>query len=171
MDPVSLKVIAPSRYSTPKQLVLATCCNAAGYTIPPLVMFNHKTLKPEMTVGEVPRTMYGLFSSGWTDTELFELWFTHHFLTHAPPVCPLLLLLDGHLSHFQPSFAGRAAEEQVIVFCLPPLAARMLSSTQKSGNKVLIFSTLLKSVDAWHEYEQHNCRFLPIAKIISMSTY
>ena len=129
LDPASLKVIVPSRYSTPKQLVLAMCCNAAGYTIPPLVMFNHKTLKPEMTVGEVPRTMYGLFSSGWIDTELFELWFTHHFLAHAPPVCPLLLLLDGHLSHFQPSFAGRAAEEQVIMFCLPPLAARMLSST------------------------------------------
>ena len=67
---------------------MLACCNAAGYTIPPLVIFDRKTLKPEMTVGEVPGTMYGLSSSGWIDTELFELWFAHHFLAHAPPVRP-----------------------------------------------------------------------------------
>ena len=116
---------------------MLACCNAAGYTIPPLVIFDHKTLKPEMTVGEVPGTMYGLSSSGWIDTELFELWFAHHFLAHAPPVRPLLLLLDGHSSHFQPSFVRRAAEEQVIVFCLPPHTKYLTQPLDKGDGSIL----------------------------------
>uniref|UniRef100_A0A1X7VK64 DDE-1 domain-containing protein n=1 Tax=Amphimedon queenslandica TaxID=400682 RepID=A0A1X7VK64_AMPQE len=33
---------------------------------------------------------------------------------------PLLLILDGHSSHFNPATLKRAAEEKVILFCLPP---------------------------------------------------
>ena len=72
--------------------------------MPPMVIFDRKTLKPEMATGEVPGTMYGLSSSGWMDGDLFELWFTHHFLPYAPPTRPLLLLLDGHSSHTIPIF-------------------------------------------------------------------
>ncbi len=139
LDPASLKVVVPSGYkrsqavSTGDKAVLA-CCDAAGYTNPPLVIFERKTLKPEMTMGEVPGTKYGLSSSGWIDTELFELWFAHHFLAHAPPVRPLLLLLDGHSSHFQPAFACRAAEEQVIVFCLPPHTTHLTQPLDKGDS-------------------------------------
>ena len=93
---------------------------AACYAIPPMVIFDRKILKPEMTVGEVPGTMYGLSSSGWMDGDLFRIWFTHHFLAHAPPARPLMLLLDGHSSHYHPETIRCAAEEQVILFCLPP---------------------------------------------------
>ena len=99
------------------QVTVLACYNAAGYTIPATVIFDRKTLKPERTSGEVPGTMYGLSSSGWVDTELFELWFCQ---AHTPPARPLLLLIDGHSSHYQPGFVKKAAEEQVIVFCLPP---------------------------------------------------
>ena len=54
------------------------------------------------------------------DSELFETCFAQHFLTYAPPSRPLLLLIDGHMSHFSPTFVNRAAEEEVVVFCLPP---------------------------------------------------
>jgi len=99
LDPASLKIVVPSGYKHSQavstgnkaQVTVLVCCNAAGYTIPPLVIFDRKTLKPEMTVGEVPGTMHGPSSSGWIDTELFELWFAHHFLAHASPVHPLLL--------------------------------------------------------------------------------
>ena len=46
--------------------------------------------------------------------------FKHHFLMYAPPARPLLLLLDGHSSHYKPAFVQRAAEEEIVVFCLPP---------------------------------------------------
>ena len=70
-----------------------------------------------MTIGEIPATMYGLSDSGWMESEIFHQWFTHHFLVHAPPVRPLLLLLDGHSMHYNPGFITKAAYEKVIVFC------------------------------------------------------
>ena len=35
-------------------------------------------------------------------------------------MCPILLLLDGHSLHYNPSIIESAAEEGVIIFCLPP---------------------------------------------------
>ena len=102
------------------QITVLACCNAAGYALPPFVIFDRMSLKPEPTVGEVPGTVYGLSKKGWIDGDLFELWFARHFLSHAPPVRPLLLLVDGHSSHFEPSVIQRAASEGVILFCLPP---------------------------------------------------
>lgn len=102
------------------QITVLSCCNAGGYIIPPLVIFDRKTLKLELTEGEVPGTMYALSDSGWMDSEIFENWFTNHFLVYVPPSRPILLLMDGHSSHFSPVFVNKAAEEQIIVFCLPP---------------------------------------------------
>ena len=43
-----------------------------------------------------------------------------HFITNAVSHRPLLLLLDGHSSHFQPKTIELAQEKGVVVFCLPP---------------------------------------------------
>ena len=102
------------------QITVLACCNAAGYTIPPFVIFDRKALKPELTIGEVPGTMYGLSNSGWVDSELFHLWFEHHFLVYAPSARPLLLIMDGHSSHYNPDTIHMAAEKGVVLFCLPP---------------------------------------------------
>ena len=59
--------------------------------------------------------MYGLSDSGWMDSEIFEAWFANHCLVYAPPSRPILLLMDGHASHFSPLFINRAIEENVIV--------------------------------------------------------
>ena len=102
------------------QITVLACCNAAGYVIPPFVIFDRKILKAELTVGEIPETMYGLSTSGWVDSELFDAWFQNHFLAYSPASRPLLLILDGHSSHFNPATLRRAAEEEIIMFCLPP---------------------------------------------------
>ena len=125
------------------QITVLSCCNAGGYAIPPLVIFNRKMLKPELTIGELPGTMYGLSDSGWVDSEIFESWFTNHFLVYAPPARPLLLLMDGHSSHFSPLFVNKAAEEQVIVFCLPPHSTHKTQPLDKG-----VFSPLKR---AWRE--------------------
>ena len=113
------------------QITTLACCSAAGYVLPPLVVFDRKKLKSEMTVGEVPGTMYGLSSNGWMDTELFELWFNHHFLMHAPSCKPILLMMDGHSTHFQPSVVRMAAKEEVILFCLPPHSTHLTQPLDK----------------------------------------
>ena len=75
--------------------------------------------------------MYGLSKSGWIDTELFELWFLKHFLDFAPSTRPLLWLLDGYSSHYQPAFIRAGAEENVIVFCLPPNTTNLTQPLDK----------------------------------------
>ena len=65
--------------------------------------------------------MYGLSpGSGWIDTELFRDWFDRHFLQYAPAGHPLLLLLDGHSTHYQSEVVRLAASKEVIMFALPP---------------------------------------------------
>ena len=128
LDPKSLHIVCKRGQRHPStlcsgnksQITVLACCNAAGYVIPPFVIFDRKILKAELTVGEVPETMYGLSNSGWIDSELFDAWFQNHFLSYAPASRPLVLILDGHSSHFNPATLRRAAEEDIIMFCLPP---------------------------------------------------
>ena len=84
-----------------------------------------------MYVGEVTSTMYGLSDSGWITSELFDLWFINHFLPHAPSTRTLLLLLDGHSSHYNPTVIKKAAEEKVIIFCLPPHSSHLSQPLDK----------------------------------------
>ena len=79
-----------------------------------------KRLKPELTDGEIPETSYGLSDKDLIDSEIFEDWFERHVLAHVPPVRPLMLLLNGHSSHYQPSVVHKAAENDIVLFCLPP---------------------------------------------------
>ena len=108
------------------QMTVLACVSASGYSMPPMVIIDRKRLKPDHTRGEIPGTIYGLSPNGWIDGELFEEWFTRHFLLHVPAIRPVLLLLDGHSSHYQPSFIQRAAKERVIIFCLPPHTTHLL---------------------------------------------
>ena len=70
--------------------------------------------------GEVKGTMYGLSPSGWMDGEIFCDCLERHFLLYAPASRPLLLLLDGHSSHYMADVVRTAASKGVILFCLPP---------------------------------------------------
>ena len=48
------------------------CVSAAGNVIPPMVIFKgEERLNHELTKGEVPDMLYGLFVNGWIDHEFF----------------------------------------------------------------------------------------------------
>lgn len=114
-----------------KQITVLACTSAAGRCIPPLVIFRRKALNDALIEGEVPNTMYGLSNRGWIDAELFHDWFKHHFLLHAPQIRPLLLLLDGHSSHYHPGTIELAALQKVVLFCLPPSTTHLLQPLDK----------------------------------------
>ena len=130
------------------QITVVVCVSAAGYCIPPMVIWDRKILSPELTHGEVPGTIYGLSKNGWMDMELFDLWFTNHFLRFAPAARPILLLLDGHSSHYCPDAVRLAAQEQVILFTLPPNTTHLSQPLDKG-----CFSSQLKV--AWKEACHH----------------
>ena len=109
----------PSQVSSgvKSQVTVVGCVSASGQGLPSMVIWDRKMLPPELAIGEVPGTIYGLSDKGWMDQELFDMWFHRHFLRYATPAHPLLLLMDGHSSHYCP---GSAAQERVILFSLPP---------------------------------------------------
>ena len=84
------------------QVTGVACVSATGFALPPMVIWDRKNLAPELAMGEVPSTIYGLFNKGWIDHELLDVWFSNHFLRYAPSARPLLLLMDGHSSHYCP---------------------------------------------------------------------
>ena len=102
------------------QITVLACVSAGGLCLSSMIIYNRKGLGDGMDDGTIPGTLFAFSPKGWMDTELFENWFFHHFLVYAPPVRPLLHLLDGHSSHYSPTFVSKAAEEKIIVFCLPP---------------------------------------------------
>ena len=102
------------------QVSILACANAIGQTIPPMVIFSGKKFNYDLSEGEVPGTLYGMSGSGWMDQKLFARWFSMHFLKHAVPSRPLLLLLDGHSSHYTLELIQTAAKKDVVIFCLSP---------------------------------------------------
>ena len=118
---------------TKSQITVLACTNAAGSTIPPFVIFDRKSLNPQMIKGEVPGSIYGLSSNGWITQELFCDWFTRHFLAYVPSTRPLLLLMDGHSSHYCPEVIRTAAAAQIILFTLPPHTTHLTQPLDKSA--------------------------------------
>ena len=93
---------------------------ATGIPYPPMVIFGLKTYNTLLAKGHVPGTSYALSEKSWINGEIFKHWFEEHFLRYTPATRPVLLLLDGHSSHYSPSTIRLAAENQVILFVLPP---------------------------------------------------
>ena len=63
-----------------KLITVIACANAAGSTLPPIVIFDGQWFIQEWSKGEVPNTLYGMLDKGWTGTYFGEIW----ILTHGP---------------------------------------------------------------------------------------
>lgn len=121
---VALKGQKKVRYRTSgnkNQVTVIACVSASGQCIPPFVIFDAKRLNQDWRKGEVAGTSYGLSDNGWVDTELFKGWLVEHFNENAVGSRPILLLMDGHSSHFQPEIIEFARKYKIIMFCLPPI--------------------------------------------------
>lgn len=65
LNPKGTKVIAEKGSKNPSticgdkntQITILACVSANGYSIPPFVIFDRKTLNPELILGEVPGTL------------------------------------------------------------------------------------------------------------------
>ena len=129
------------------QVTVLACTNAAGIVIPPMVVMKKRPITEHICEGEVPGTAYGLSDSGWMNRELFSTWFSEHFLQYVHRDRPILLLMDGHSSHYDPSTITMAAEEGVILCALPPNTTHLTQPLDRS-----CFAPLKA---AWREARQH----------------
>ena len=135
-----------------EQITVIGCANALGQATLPMVIFDGKYLNYQWTIGELPGTYYGMSGKGWTDRELFSHWLKDQFLKYAVKTQPLLLILDGHSSHYEPQSVEFAREEGVIIFCLPPHTTH---ETQPLDYTV--FGPLKRHwSDVCHDFQQEN---------------
>ena len=102
------------------QVTVVGCINAVGQALPPFVVFDAKNLNMQWCVDEVPGTTYGLSDNGWMDMKLFKGWFIKHFLNLVGSARPVLLLMDGHSSHYNLEAVDLAKKNDVILFTLVP---------------------------------------------------
>ena len=102
------------------QITVIGCGSASGQVLPPFIIFAAKQLNELWMRDEVVGSRYAVSDSGWIDQELFFYWLSEHFLVNAVAARPLLLLLDGHSSHFEPTTISLAESSEIILFCLPP---------------------------------------------------
>ena len=103
-----------------QQITVIGCGSATGHVIPPLIVFAAKQINYLWTKNEVTGSCFAVSDNGWVDHELFSFFLTKHFMANAVPYRPLLLLLDGHSTHFEPKSLQLAKEHNIVVFCLPP---------------------------------------------------
>ena len=73
------------------------------------------------------------------ETSLFNSWLDH-FLQHAVPARPLLLLLDDHSTHYSPHIITKVMEKDAIILCLPPHSSQ---DTQPLDVGVYVYAGIL----------------------------
>ncbi len=102
------------------QVTVIGCGSATGQVIPPFIIFSGKQINLLWTLNGVNGSRFAVSDNGWIDQELFKFWLSDHFLPNASSGRPLLLLLDGHSSHFEPCTIQHARDCGVVMLCLPP---------------------------------------------------
>ena len=132
-DPNSYKVVGVKGKSayrvTPgpgrENTTVLSACNAAGRALPPLVIFAGKNLQSSWYGDKaLEGTTYSISDSGWMTTEVFASWFDHFIAVVEER--PLLLILDGHITHTSLSVIEKAIDENVTILKLPPHSTDLL---------------------------------------------
>lgn len=115
-----------------QNISVLAACNAAGTALPPLIVYASKAAVlssiPAEWIGDdqftIPGTWYGLSKTGWMTTEVFQSWF--NVFVQKVEQRPLLLILDGHVSHLSRETRLKAVQENISIIKLPSHTTSML---------------------------------------------
>ena len=120
--PRKMRVSHSRQVSTTEHISMHCCVSAAGYAMPPFIIYKGSFPGGNYTVGGPDGALYGRQQSGFMDGELFLKWFTRLFVPYAKPTPenPVLLLLDGHSSHCTVDIIEAARENNVMLLALAP---------------------------------------------------
>ena len=93
-------------------------CSAGGEVLDPLLIFAGKNLQNTWKGDKaLKNTWYAVSDNGWMTKEVFRDWFKK-FVRHVK-IRPLLLILDGHLTHTSLDVILLAREEKITIVKLP----------------------------------------------------
>lgn len=78
-----------------KTHTILSCVSAAGFVLPPLMIYPRKKNVPEhLRQGAMPNTFFAHSQNGWITKEIYIQWLKF-FVQSIPPDRPVLLLQDG----------------------------------------------------------------------------
>lgn len=137
--------------SAERGTLVTTCCmiNAAGNTLPPVMIFPRKKFKENMIFGAPPGTLGLVSPSGWMTTELFVKVMKHFIKkSSSSKENPSLLVMDNHESHISVATLNLAKDNGVTIITLPPHCSNKLQPLD-----VTVFYSFKAfynaSVDSW----------------------
>ena len=128
----------------------ASCVSAHGYFLPPFLIFKRKRLRDELQEGTPPGTAFAVQDKGWMDRDLFVQWLDH-FIQNVKPSkeAPVLLILDGHISHTGNLNAIEKAEQNgIVMLSLPPHSSHRMQPLDVTYFKPLS-SYFNQAADRW----------------------
>ena len=107
------------------------CICSSGSVLPPVVYFPGKSLNAEYCLGFPKNFFLGFSDSGWMETYHFYAWITNHFINQIPPKRPMLLLIDGHVSHIDYNTTLFCKENGILLFRLPPHTSHVMQPADR----------------------------------------
>ena len=73
--------------------MLMVCGSAAGYVVPPLIIFPRARMNDLLKVGAPPGTHFEVSPKGWINHEIFLRWLDF-FIMSIPSARPILLVIN-----------------------------------------------------------------------------
>lgn len=109
-----------------KTHTVLSCVSAAALALPPFIIYPRKRKVPDnFREGAAPGTLFHNTESGLMTKEVYLEWFKF-FLDHIPPARPVVLIQDGHASHFSIELIELARANDIWLLCLPAHTSHIL---------------------------------------------
>ena len=108
-----------------KNHTILSCVSAAGFSLPPFMIYPRKRISEALKEGAYLGTSFNCSDNGWITQQLYIEWFCF-FLKAIPPTRPVLLIEDGHSSHITIEVIELARENEVHLLCLPSHTTHLL---------------------------------------------
>ena len=136
------------------------CVSASGKVLPPLFIFKGNNLWTNWKGdNDIPGSFYAASENGWMTTVIFQEWF-YKFCTLVKER-PLLLLLDGHVTHLDMGTIQHAKDNEVTIIKLPPHTTDVLQPLDVTCFKSLKNEWNIKLTE-WYRLNQRKlirCEF------------
>lgn len=113
-----------------ENMTVMACISASGACRPPLVIYQGKNLWSTWKgTNESVKVDYAVSEKGWMTTEIFNSWF-EKFCKDVKER-PLLIILDGHVSHLDKATIDLALQQNITLLKLPAHTTDLLQPLDK----------------------------------------
>ncbi|XP_037040649.1 tigger transposable element-derived protein 6-like [Bradysia coprophila] len=121
------RVVSATSGERGRNHTVACAVSAAGYYIPPMIIFPRVRMTASLMIDGPPGAIYKAHKSGWITEELFVEWLAHFKdKTNASCANPVLLILDNHSTHCSVEAFDFCVDNGIVMLSIPPHTSHRL---------------------------------------------